>query len=74
MSGPATSSRSAAIAAAIIIGATGIVFYYMPSMMIALSEISPWLSAAMAVGFVLAFFVVFWLRGERQRRRENGRK
>lgn len=74
MSQPATSNRSAAIAAAIIIGATGIVFYYMPSMMIALSEISPWLSAAMAVGFVLAFFAVFWLRGKRQSRRREGPK
>ena len=66
MSEPKTSNRSSAIAAAIILGATGFVFYFMPAMMMSLSEISPWLSYAVATAFVLAFFAVFWLRGKRQ--------
>ncbi|MCY0096633.1 hypothetical protein [Hoeflea ulvae] len=71
MSDPATSGRSAAIAAAIILGGTGLVFYFMPAMMISLSEISPWLSYALAISFVLAFFAVFWLRGKRQQKRDD---
>jgi protein-S-isoprenylcysteine O-methyltransferase Ste14 len=66
MSEPSTSNRSSAIAAAIILGGTGLVFYFMPAMMMSLSEISPWLSYAVAAAFVLAFFAVFWLRGKRQ--------
>jgi len=61
-----TTDRSSAIAAAVILGVTGLVFYFMPTMMMALSEISPWLSYALATTFVLAFFAVFWLRGRRQ--------
>ena len=73
MTEPTTTTRSAAIAAAIIIGVTGLVFFYMPAMMMSLSEISPWLSYLLATFFVLAFFAVFWLRGRRQRNRtDNG--
>ncbi|MEQ8306177.1 MAG: hypothetical protein RIA09_06420 [Hoeflea sp.] len=68
VSEPSSSGRSAAIAAAIILGGTGLVFYFMPAMMMALSEISPWLSYALAIAFVLAFFAVFWLRSKRQSR------
>lgn len=71
MSEPSTSNRSAAIAAAIIILVTGVVFYYMPAMMMGLSEISPWLSYALATVFVIAFFAVFWLRGRRQQKRRG---
>ena len=71
MSEPATSNRSSAIAAAVILGVTGLIFYYMPDMMMALSEISPWLSYALAIAFVLAFFAVFWLRGKRQKKHED---
>lgn len=71
MSEPTTSNRSAAIAAAVILLGTGLVFYFMPAMMMSLSEISPWLSYALATFFVLAFFAVFWLRGRRQRKDEN---
>lgn len=71
MSDPTTSNRSSAIAAAAILIGTGLVFYYMPAMMMSLSEISPWLSYALATFFVLAFFAVFWLRGRRQRKDEN---
>jgi type II secretory pathway component PulF len=68
VSAPGTSNRSAAIAAAVILGATGLIFYFMPAMMMALSELSPWLSYALAIFFVLAFFAVFWLRSRRQNR------
>jgi protein-S-isoprenylcysteine O-methyltransferase Ste14 len=71
MSEPTTSNRSAAIAAAVILLGTGLVFYFMPAMMMSLSEISPWLSYALAIAFVLAFFAVFWLRGRRQRKDED---
>lgn len=68
MSGKSPSNRSAAIAAAVILGGTGLIFYFMPTMMMALSETSPWLSYALAISFVLAFFAVFWLRARRQNR------
>jgi len=68
MSEPTSSNRSSAIAAAVILGMTGLVFYFMPAMMMSLSEISPWLSYALATFFVLAFFAVFWLRGRSRRR------
>ena len=58
-----TEGQSSALAATIILGVTGIGFYYMPAMVMALSETSPILSYALAIGFVLAFFAVFWLRG-----------
>ena len=61
-----------AIVAAVILLGTGLVFYFMPAMMMSLSEISPWLSYALAISFVLAFFAVFWLRGRRQRK-DQGR-
>ncbi|MBC7283874.1 hypothetical protein [Hoeflea sp.] len=71
MSERGTSNRSSAIAAAVILGVTGLVFYYMPAMMMSLSEVSPWLSYALGIFFVLAFFAVFWLRGKRQQKREE---
>ncbi|MDP2120546.1 MAG: hypothetical protein Q8S27_12370 [Hoeflea sp.] len=71
MSERETSNRSSAIAAAVILGVTGLVFYYMPTMMMSLSEVSPWLSYALGIFFVLAFFAVFWLRGKRQQTRER---
>jgi hypothetical protein len=46
-------------------------FFVMPGLMMWLSEISPWLSYALAILFVLAFFAVFWLRGRYQRRRDR---
>jgi len=73
MSERGTSNRSSAIAAAVILGVTGLVFYFMPAMMMSLSEVSPWLSYALGIFFVLAFFAVFWLRGKRQQKREENR-
>ncbi|MGE3307011.1 MAG: hypothetical protein AB7I52_13700 [Rhizobiaceae bacterium] len=57
------SSRNAAIAAAIILIGFGLVAYAMPSIMLALGDVSPIAAGAVAVLFVAAFFLVFWLRG-----------
>lgn len=65
------SNRNAPIAAAIILIGTGILFYFMPTIILGLSEISPWLSYAVAIGATLAFFAVFWLRARRQSRDQD---
>lgn len=57
------SSRNAAIAAAIILIGFGVAAFYLPNLVVALGEISPYAGAAVAALFVLAFFGVFWLRG-----------
>lgn len=72
MSEKPSSNRSSAIAAAVILGVTGIIFYFMPAMMMSLSEISPWLAYAVATAFVLAFFAVFWIRGRSRRKGRDG--
>lgn len=56
-------SRNAAIAAACILLGFGIVGYYMPRIMIAVGEYSTVAAGFIAAAFVLAFFLVFWLRG-----------
>lgn len=57
-----------AIAAAIIFAVFALGAYFMPTIMLALGDISPILAGAFAIGFVLAFFVLFWLRGRYRRR------
>ena len=56
-------SKNAAIAALCIILLFGVGAYYMPSLMLALGKVSTVLAGAVAVAFVLAFFLLFWLRG-----------
>lgn len=63
-----TGNQSSAIAAAIIIAVTGVAFYYMPAIMLASADVSPFLALGVAGLFVLAFFGVFWLRGRSRRR------
>lgn len=60
--------RSPAIAAAIILVVVGIGFFALPSIMLRLGDISPWLSAGFGALFVLGFFLIFWLRARHQRR------
>ncbi|MDN2580557.1 hypothetical protein [Aquibium sp. ELW1220] len=60
-------TRNAAIAAALILGGFGLVAFFMPTIMLALGEISPFLAALVGALFVLAFFGVFWLRGRAKR-------
>lgn len=42
----------------------------MPNMMIALGARSPVLAGIFAAVFVVGFFLVFWLRGRSQRRKD----
>ncbi|AWM26592.1 hypothetical protein N181_11165 [Sinorhizobium fredii USDA 205] len=69
MSAPEKKERSAAIAAAIILAIVGIGFFVLPSIMVRLGDISPWLAAGVGAIFVLGFFLIFWLRARHQRRR-----
>lgn len=62
---------SPAIAAAIILAVVGVAFYFLPAVMIALGDVSPWLAAAAGACFVLAFFLIFWLRARYQRGKGN---
>lgn len=61
--------KSPAIAAAIILVVAGLGFFILPSIMLKLGDISPWLAAAFGVIFVLGFFLLFWLRARYQRKR-----
>ncbi len=54
--------RSAAIAAAIILAGTFLLFVFMPNIMLAAGDVSPWLAMAIGLIAVGAFFGVFWLR------------
>ena len=66
-----TSDRASVLAAVLIMGGCGLVFYLMPRVMLWLGESSPWLAAVIAVMAVLAFFLVFWLRARYQKRRDD---
>ncbi len=57
------STRNAAVAAAIILIGFGVGAFYLPTLVVAAGEVSPYAGAAIAALFVLAFFGVFWLRG-----------
>lgn len=61
-------TRDAAIAAAVILVGFGLFAFYLPTIMLAVGGYSPWAAGAVAVAFVAAFFLVFWLRGRSQRR------
>lgn len=63
--------KSAALAAFFILLGTGVVFYFLPRVMIALGDVSPWLAGAFGALMVLAFFLLFWLRARYQRNRGN---
>ena len=63
--------KSAALAALFILLGTGVVFYFLPRVMIALGGVSPWLAGVFGTLIVLGFFLLFWLRARYQRNREN---
>lgn len=69
MNTPEKKDRSPAIAAAIILAVVAAGFLALPSIMLSLGDISPWLAAAVGTLFVLGFFLIFWLRARYQRRR-----
>jgi hypothetical protein len=56
-------NRNSAIAAAIILIGFGLFAFYMPVIMLAVGDMSPIAAGVIAVMFVAAFFLVFWLRG-----------
>jgi Flp pilus assembly protein TadB len=64
-----TSNRNSAIAAAVIMVAFGLLAFYLPTIMLAVGDISTVAAGAIAVVFVAAFFLLFWLRGRAQKRR-----
>ena len=63
--------KSAAFAALVILLGAGVVFYFLPRVMIALGDVSPWLAGAFGALLVLSFFLLFWLRARYQRSRGN---
>ncbi|MCA1441353.1 hypothetical protein I6F07_14235 [Ensifer sp. IC4062] len=69
MKPPEKKERSATIAAAVILAVVAIGFFVLPTIMLRLGDISPWLAAAFGALFVLGFFLIFWLRARHQRRR-----
>ena len=60
-------TRNSAIAAAVILLGFGLTAFYMPTLMIAVGNVSTIAAGIMAVAFVAAFFGVFWLRGRFRR-------
>ncbi|TPW30686.1 hypothetical protein [Pararhizobium mangrovi] len=63
--------RSALIAAAIICFFAFGGWFVLPPIMQWLGTFSPWLALAVAIAYVGAFFVLFWLRARYQRRRRR---
>ncbi|MGL4489488.1 MAG: hypothetical protein ACRCU5_08595 [Rhizobiaceae bacterium] len=61
--------KSSAIAAAVILIGFAALFWVMPTIVLALGDISPWLGGAVAVLFSLSFYILFWLRGRYLRRK-----
>ena len=64
-------AKSAALAALVILLGTGVVFYFLPRVMVAIGDVSPWLAGVFGAIMVLCFFLLFWLRARYQRNRGN---
>lgn len=64
-------NRNSLIAAAVLMAVFGLGAFYMPTIMIAVGNISTVAAGLIAILFVLAFFAVFWLRGRSQRKRQD---
>ncbi|RRI07871.1 hypothetical protein EH240_01130 [Mesorhizobium tamadayense] len=62
-------TRNAAIAAAWILLLFGLAAYFLPTIMLAAGKISTVLAAIIAAIFMVALFVVLWLRGRSQRKK-----
>ena len=61
--------KRSALAAVIFLVLFGVLFWFMPKIVLALGEISPWLGGLAALLFMLSFYIVFWLRGKYLRRK-----
>lgn len=64
-----TGNRNTMIAAAVIVLGFGLAAYFLPTIMLAVGSVSPAAAGVIAVLFVAAFFLVFWLRGRSQNKR-----
>lgn len=62
-------TRSAAIAAGVILVVFALVAYMLPPIMLWLGGVSPYAAGAFVIVFLVAPFVVLWLRGRSQRRK-----
>ncbi|MFK0687825.1 hypothetical protein ACFX5Q_06410 [Mesorhizobium sp. IMUNJ 23033] len=62
-------TRNALIAAAWIMLLFGLAAYWLPTVMLAVGSVSTVLAVVVAAIFLLALFVVFWLRGRSQRKK-----
>ncbi|MDX8498691.1 hypothetical protein RFM99_09685 [Mesorhizobium sp. VK4C] len=62
-------TRNATIAAACILLLFGLAAYFLPTIMLAVGSVSTVLAAIVAAIFMVALFVVFWLRGRSQRKK-----
>jgi membrane protein implicated in regulation of membrane protease activity len=65
------STRSTAIAAGLILAVFALVAYMLPTIMLWLGDISPYAAGAFVILFLVAPFIVLWLRGRSQRGREE---
>ena len=61
-------TRKTVLAAALLMLVFGVGAYFLPVIVIAAGDVSPYAGAAVAAAFVAAFFLVFWLRGRARRR------
>lgn len=64
-------NRNALIAAAVILTGFGLAAYFLPTIMLAVGQVSPLAAALVAAAFVLALFLIFWLRGRSQRGKDE---
>lgn len=62
-------TRSAAIAAAVILIGAIVVIYFLPSLVLWIGQYSPALAFVVGAILLLGFFWIFWLRARYQRRR-----
>ncbi len=65
------SNRSAAIAAGVILVGFALLAYMLPAIMLWLGDVSPYAAGVFAVLFLVAPFIVLWLRGRSQSRRKD---
>ncbi|WP_274425800.1 hypothetical protein [Chelativorans sp. YIM 93263] len=64
-------NRGAIIAAALILAGFGIVGFFLPALVTTIGEVSTTAAIMVAILFVAAFFLVFWLRARSQRRKRD---
>ncbi|GLS38216.1 hypothetical protein GCM10010869_38100 [Mesorhizobium tianshanense] len=64
-------TRNAAIGAFWVLLVFGIAAYYLPTVMLAIGNVSTILAGVVAAVFMVAIFIVFWLRGRSQRKKDH---